>query len=106
MSADNWDKCPRCVSRDLAEIDALDAKVTTSYGSIPVDEFDALRTEAIDRREKHGSYDAFRTFREDYEIGGAEEGLIEVSYRGGCNVCGLRTEFEHSHPLDINGGTK
>ena len=36
----------------------------------------------------------YQTFREDYEIWGAEEGFIEVNYSGTCRACGLHLDFE------------
>ena len=35
------------------------------------------------------------TFREDYEIYGAQHGEIEVHYKGQCKACGLHVEFDH-----------
>lgn len=40
-----------------------------------------------------------RTFREDYEIYGAETGTVTVSYRGECQRCNLLLEFETTHPI-------
>jgi hypothetical protein len=100
MSADNWDKCPRCVSRNLHTIAELAGKVSEAYGSVDVETFDQMRQELSDKQAAHDDYNAFRTFREDYEIYGAEDGLVEVSYRGGCRECGLSLEFEHAHTID------
>ena len=97
MSADNWAHCPCCTSVALAEFEAREAAVQASYGVVPVDEFDAARKRladdkaAFERREP--------TFREDYEISGAEEGVISVSYSGRCRKCGLNLSFADEHPI-------
>jgi hypothetical protein len=39
------------------------------------------------------------TFREYYEIFGAETGTVGVSYSGRCDECGLRLDFEHAHEI-------
>ena len=70
------------------------AEVMKRYGKIPVAEFDAARS-AIKPVAGH----QFMTFREDYEISGAAEGVITVSYSGHCHACGLGTDFKDEHPL-------
>jgi hypothetical protein len=39
------------------------------------------------------------TFREDYEIYGAETGTVKVYYGGSCENCGLTLNFEHEHEI-------
>lgn len=88
MSADNWAVCPRCVARaKKAEADKL-ATVMASYGKIPVAEFDAARAAIKPVRDED-----FRTFREDYEISGARDGVVTVDYSGHCSTCGLGLDF-------------
>lgn len=94
MSADNWAVCPRCMARARkAEADKL-AEVMASYGTVPVAEFDAARAAIKPVRDQD-----YRTFREDYEIYGAEGGLVQVSYSGHCDVCGLSLDFKDEHPI-------
>ena len=94
MSADNWAVCPRCVARaKKAEAKAL-AKVTGSYGKIPVAEFDAARAAIKPVRDED-----YRTFREDYEISGASDGVVTVDYSGHCSTCGLGLNFKDDHPI-------
>lgn len=89
MSADNWAPCPRCIKRaESFKADLLE-EMNTSYGRIPLAEFDALRQRA------EAPVEEKRTFREDYEIYGAVDGTIVVSYRGHCSECGLALEFTH-----------
>lgn len=71
MSADNWAVCPRCIG----EARSID------FGPI-VPEVDE---------------ELYRTFREDYEFYGADEGVVTASYSGHCRKCGLETDFEHAH---------
>lgn len=37
-----------------------------------------------------------QTFREDYEIYGAEEGVVNVSYSGHCKECSTGVDFEYT----------
>lgn len=99
MSADNWAVCPRCLARAReAEAEQL-AAVMASYGKVPVEEFDQARA-AI----KPVNPEDFRTFREDYEITGADECVVKVSYGGGCGKCGLGLRFTDEHPLPLEDG--
>jgi hypothetical protein len=84
MSASNWAICPQCLDRASADAEKERAGVMSLYGSIPVHEFDAKR-EAL----REVKPEDFRTFREDYEFYGAEEGRVVARYTGGCGRCGL-----------------
>lgn len=97
MSADNWAKCPRCTTVATAKFEAREAAIQATYGVAPVDEFDAARrTLANDRAAFEHSAP---TFREDYEIYGAETGVVTVSYGGSCTECGLELSFTEQHPI-------
>lgn len=101
MSADNWADCPRCkVIRETALVERERA-VEDAYGKVPVAEFDAMRADL----ERDKSTLADPTFREDYEIYGAEDGVVRVKYSGHCRDCNLRLKFEHEHPLDVGGAS-
>lgn len=39
------------------------------------------------------------TFREDYEIWGAENGTVIVHYSGHCTECKAGIDFEHTHDI-------
>ena len=94
MSADNWAVCPRCVKQArAAEAKAL-AKVMASYGKVPVEEFDRARADV-----PTSDPEKFRTFREDYEIYGADDGDVVVDYGGSCTECGLHLTFTDHHPI-------
>ena len=99
MSADNWAQCPRCAFRRRTAICDLLAKAAQAYGSVPVTEFDQMRKAAADLE----CQPIEPTFREDYEISGAEDGEVVVSYSGSCNRCGLNLTFDHFHPLRWDG---
>lgn len=88
MSADNWEVCPKCVAAAQAAADEAHAEVYAQYGKVPPEEFDSLR-DAL----PVVNLDDHRTFREDYEIYGADEGEIEVSYSGNCSECGLHVDL-------------
>lgn len=98
MSASNWAVCPRCRKRKQAELDKRQAEVNELYGTVPFEEFDRARGEF-----ETTDWTVPETFREDYEIHGAGDGVIHVSYGGGCSECGLSLNFEHVHPLDVDG---
>lgn len=95
MSADNWAVCPRCLSREEKRKAELKVRARAAYGVMPIEEFDVLRAEAdepIDIQKLH-------SFREDYEIYGADEGTVTVVYAGSCKVCSLALKFEEYHPI-------
>ena len=97
MSADNWAQCPRCTANRQTAVGDLLVKAEQGYGVLPVTEFDELRQSAADLEGESME----STFREDYEISGAETGEVAVSYNGSCARCGLSLKFEHFHPLDV-----
>lgn len=97
MSADNWAQCPRCTAVGEAKLQARDAAVRASYGKVPVAEFDNARRQLAVDKASFERRDP--TFREDYEIYGAETGSITVSYSGECRECGLRLSFTERHPI-------
>lgn len=99
MSADNWAVCPRCKLNEMNAVKALDYRVENEYGKISIDDFLVLRNEAQQRREALPKQES--SFREDYEIYGAEEGTIQVEYRGSCKYCGLVTKFTYSQKMDV-----
>lgn len=94
VSADNWAICPRCLAAAFAAKAQLEAAAEAAYGAVPIQEFERLRAEA----EK--PVEIRPTFREDYEIYGAEEGVVVVVYSGHCKVCSLGLDFKDEHPLE------
>lgn len=100
MSADNWAKCPRCQKALDGTVDTLTRRLADEYGKVPVAEYTDLQNRLAEAvvKAKAGSH----TFREDYEISGAENGEVVVSYGGGCSVCGASLSFTDRH--EIPGG--
>lgn len=96
MSADNITTCPRCVKRHEKAICESSERVSAAYGTVSVDEWMRMVGDH-DRMVEAG---VGRTFREDYEITGAEDGEIEVEYRGRCRDCGLSVSFSDVHPIE------
>lgn len=94
MGASNWARCARCWKRADDEKVALREQVVASYGILPITEFDELRQRA------DAEIVLKSTFREDYEIYGAEEGWVEVSYRGKCTACGLSLSFKDMREIE------
>lgn len=97
MSADNWARCPRCTAVAAAKFAAREVAIQASYGVAPVEKFDADRQALADDRATFE--DRRPTFREDYEIYGAETGVVTVRYGGGCQVCGLVLDITEQHPI-------
>lgn len=92
MSADNWAYCPQCTERCEASFRQREAAIAASYGTVPVEKFDADRAKLdADKR----AFDTRTpTFREDYEIYGAETGEITVTYSGHCTECACGLDFD------------
>jgi hypothetical protein len=94
MSASAWARCPRCQSELDKKVTTEEARVAAAYGVVPPDEYERLRAEL-----RRMPREVEPTFREDYEILGAETGVVTVSYGGGCEVCGLSLGFTHERRL-------
>jgi hypothetical protein len=96
VSASNWATCPRCVKSARKEVEQRAETLRTGYGSLSQDEYMAIvyapAPEILTDRAPH-------TFREDYEIYGAESGTVTVTYGGSCGTCGLSLTFKHEHPV-------
>jgi hypothetical protein len=98
VSADNWAVCPNCKAKaEAAHAEAI-AEAAAAYGKVPPDEWMAMTT-AADR-----PLVLERTFREDWEIYGAEEAVVTVSYTGRCTVCGSGVKFNTDHPVTLRDG--
>lgn len=93
MSANNWADCPHCLAVARAAKDEAVRHAAESYGKVPVSEFDVLRALA------EAPIQMESTFREDYEIYGAEDGVVQVSYGGSCDECGAHLEFKFSQKV-------
>lgn len=96
MSADNWTVCPRCQARRNRELRDMDQEIAESYRQVPLDEYMQMQAERDVMREET----LLRTFREDYEFYGADEGTVTVDYSGSCQKCGLETHFDHEHKIE------
>lgn len=95
MSADNWAICPRCLAVAEKEHAERFQAAVDAYGKVPAEEYEQLRAEAQTAIDK----EVFQTFREDYEIYGAEDGTIKVSYSGYCQTCHLGLDFKFEKPF-------
>lgn len=96
MSADHWAVCPRCLVRARADAMEKSRAAAEAYGKVPVEEWQAMNQAAIDAVPDPEN---FRTFREDYEFYGADEGAVTATYKGECQTCGLSVSFRHEHPF-------
>ena len=97
MSADNWAYCKRCTEIELEKFAEREAAIAASYGVVTVEEFDATRRMLDQDKQRFERRQL--TFREDYEIYGATDGLIIVDYSGSCTKCGLNVSFKTEHPV-------
>lgn len=92
MGADNWTTCSNCAEVKASELQAATKALRDSYGKVPLNEFDAARERL---HEKFFATPPDSTWREDYEIFGANEGTVQVNYKGGCTKCKHSCEFQH-----------
>lgn len=108
MSADNWTTCYACASkRDsrVVEQTAVQQKLLhDAYGQVPQSDYTALQIDVEAAIDAISEKPLERTFREDYEIYGAETGVVTVSYSGQCTTCGYGTSFEEHRPISSAGG--
>ena len=98
MSADNWALCPKCVVQADREYTILVQNLAEAYGVRSEAEYLGL-AEAVAKGSRSRRMD--NNFREDYEIYGAEDGVVKVNYHGQCTECGVELRFETQHPIDL-----
>lgn len=104
MSADNWAVCPRCLHEAGQRLEALQEHVRAQYGKVPMEEWDEISTALTEEVDE----EKYQTFREDYEIFGAETGVLQIRYKGRCTFCGLGTEVKEQRQfwiVDDNKGS-
>lgn len=85
MSASNYAACPRCTARARKEQEAAMARLAAA--GLDDGTFN-LTVRPVGP-----------TFREDYEIYGADSGTVHVGYSGRCETCGLSVDFDHDHEI-------
>lgn len=96
MGVSNSTICPRCKRRHEKEGVRLRAEAEAAYGNVPRDQFATLETRASEAAFAYKITD----FREDYEISGADDGAVQVTYSGCCRKCKLAVTLDHAHPID------
>jgi hypothetical protein len=89
VTASNWADCPRCLYLAAAGAERRITELRDSYGKVSADEYAAMAKAATVAQVVPRD----PTFREDYEIFGARDGVVKVSYSGSCAVCGLGLDF-------------
>jgi hypothetical protein len=95
MSANNYSTCPRCVRRaGKARKDAL-AALRDAYGTVTAEDYASL-TASVPPEPDPEDHDSLGEF---YEIHGAENGTITVSFAAHCRECGLNVEFTYKHVI-------
>ncbi len=100
MSADAWKICPRCLKKRKAEILKADIESSKAYGTVPLEEWQAMREAATSK----ANIPLGETFREDYEQGIATDyNGIPVSYyviySGHCTVCDFGFDYNYQKEL-------
>jgi hypothetical protein len=95
MTADNYALCPGCESRSQASAIALRKAAEEAYGKVSASEYIRMLEDIASAVDAQAGY----TFREDYEVYVAEDGVVRVDYRGGCSKCGLELKFKHEVPI-------
>lgn len=98
MSADRRTACPRCVARRAAQLVEQAAAATEAYGKVSSQEYSKLCSDLVLTQQERIP----ETFAEYREIGvrGAE---LVIGYSGSCDVCGLKKEYSHREPVDLDG---
>ena len=96
MSASNWANCPRCNRRAQREAERLNKVASESYGLVTAMEWNQM----VEDANSASVYTPDANLREDYEIYGAEDGSIIVSYSAQCGDCGLSLSFKHEEVFD------
>lgn len=95
MSSDRSSTCPQCEARRRIEQATHDQFVKDSYGKIPLDQYEALKT----KRPK----DITATTMGEYYQWWFAEGKFKFTFHFSCDVCGLYWDHkgEVDCPLDL-----
>lgn len=99
MGANSWARCPKCANRTQSKLETREFKINESYGKVPPLEFIAALEQL--NRDKKDAENPEATFREDYEVTGAADGVIVFTYSAYCTVkgCDLTLKFTTERPL-------
>jgi hypothetical protein len=97
MGADSYDQCPKCLKQAQAAQAARETAVDAAYGQVSLSQFDLMRDEVDRERVKLEKFP--QTWAQRYDIDGASEGLVTISYRGSCRVCNTSVEFDSIHEI-------
>jgi acetyl-CoA carboxylase beta subunit len=90
VSASAWTRCPQCEKNRTDALIAREEKIVDSYGQVSISEFMATMEQL--ELDKQKAQNPEPTFREDYHVTGAEEGVVTFTYSGGCKVCNLEVK--------------
>lgn len=97
MIADNYRKCPCCLAKETARVNAAVAKVAASYGVVSAADYDDLKA-ACQRRVTP------ENLAEYYELGVDRDGKFFVSYSCCCRECGFKHTFKHEEQTSLKDG--
>lgn len=95
MSADNWAICPKCLELEEDKQEALEEKISKSYGVVSPEEYMRL----VEKSRNRPSLEL--TLREDYEIGILNTAEFYVRYKGQCPKCGFTYTYKSDQPIDL-----
>lgn len=84
MSADNWQRCPKCLEKFNKQLEEL----KESYGKIPQEQYDGKLKKMLNEKSELEP-----RLREDYEIY-MEDCILTVKYRAVCQDCRFTYKFE------------
>lgn len=87
MSANNWRQCPKCLKKESSDKEELLDRIDKAYGRVPKEKYNEL----VESAKKPTRIKA--TFREDYQIGLNDRDRFIIGYRGRCDECEFKYEF-------------
>ena len=93
MSASNFSICPRCARRHRDKATVKRREADQAYGNLPLDDWKLLDRDALEAAVEDITR---KTFREDWEVFGAEDGEVVFNYGGHCEVCSLHVDIRHT----------
>lgn len=83
MSADNWDRCPKCEANRAEAEEAARKKADKAYGKVPAGEYERLKQKIAEKSEPLKA-----TLAEYYELG-IDEDVFYAHYSARCKQCGF-----------------
>lgn len=95
--------CPRCSKNHREKVEKKREEVRKAYGQVSMEVWEKMRLELEKMRlgfDELQNEMTGRSFRQESDFYGPEDGVITLKYYGRCQDCGLTVRFDHTHIIE------